>query len=136
MNNTLKDELLNQNGHAVTDSDVSLLHTVIAAEENRFRKLLFWTICTWILWVLILPFIFIGPAMLASPHLDIAPSATILGLVLFIACIVGLPIAGIILAIMLIMTRRSAGLHQLRVALAVIEARLRLMSSNQANGDK
>ncbi len=45
------------------------------------------------------------------------------------AAFLGLPVAGIVLAIMLITSRRTASLNQVRASLASIDAQLRMLGA-------
>ena len=144
--NIFKNELLKQKGKSAVDEEVSRLHRTIEAERRRVRRLVWWTIGIWLIWTLMISVALVVPmvqahtnrptanattlsASSAPVHLQAhsggnALLATIIG-VLIVAAFFGLPIAGIILALMLILTRRTASMNQIRASLAAIDAQLR-----------
>ena len=150
---TLKSELLKQNGNSAVDEEVSRLHEIIASEERRVRRLVYWTICVWALWFLMIG-LAIGipilsrttPPQIATQPVVTAPavghgpggiSAILAGIVGIIvaAAFFGLPVAGIILAVMLVATRRAASLNQVRAGLAAVDAQLRLLGAAGLKSD-
>ncbi len=144
--NTFKNELLKQNGKSAVDEEVSRLHRTIEAEQRRVRRLVWWTIGVWIIWILMISVALVVPMVLSHENrppgtattMPIHPPAahhathsgweavlgTIVG-VLMLAAFFGLPLAGVILVLMLILTRRTASMNQIRASLAAIDAQLR-----------
>jgi hypothetical protein len=154
--NPLKNELLKQNGKSPVDQEVSRLHAIIAAEERRVRRLTFWTIGVWAVWILMvslsvgIPMVLYrtaqhtptsqpaaaAPAPVAhhTPGTATAIFATVVGIVLIVA-FVGLPLAGVVLVIMLIVTRRTASLNQVRASLGAVDAQLRMLGAPGVKSD-
>jgi hypothetical protein len=144
----IKNELLKQNGKSAVDQEASRLHAIIAAEQRRVRRLLFLTIGVWAVWILMISLSFGIPMILAHaspPQATTQPAATtpsagytpstagivfkgIVGIAV-IALFLGLPVAGIVLAIMLIVTRHTASVNQVRASLASIDAQLRMLGA-------
>ena len=148
---TFKSELLKQNGKAAVDEEVGRLRAIIAAEQRRVRRLTFWTVGVWAVWFLMIS-LSLGVPLLAKHSLNAAPPqgatqpavparvadhspsglpgviALIFAMVCF-AAFLGLPVAGIVLAIMLITSRRTASLNQVRASLASIDAQLRMLGA-------
>jgi len=153
--NTFKNELLKQNGKSALDEKVSRLHGIIATEQRRVRRLLFWTIGVWAVWFLMISLSIGVPMILAytsSPHTTTQPTATapasshapsgtavafagVFGIIL-IAAFLGLPVAGIVLAIKLIVTQRTASLYRVRASLASIDAQLRMLGAAGVKPDQ
>lgn len=153
--NTLKHELLKQNGKSAVDEEVGRLHAIIEAEGRRVRRLAWWTIGVWAIWFLMISLSLVvpmiayqaaraqGPAMTQPatqpavvPHPP-GPATTvfagIMGVVL-VAAFLGLPVAGIVLAIMLIFARRSASMNQIRASLGAIDAQLKALGAQGLPG--
>lgn len=149
---TFKSELLRQNGKSAVDEEVSRLHGIIAGEQRRVRRLAFWTIAVWAVWILmislslVMPMVFYSLARANPPAhattMPVAPppahhaaggaqaaAAMIVGL-LMVGALLGLPIAGVVLAVMLIVTRRTASMNQVRASLAAIDAQLRALGAS------
>jgi len=141
---TFKSELLKQNGKAAVDEEVSRLRNIIAAEQRRVRRLAFWTIGVWAVWFLMISLSLGIPVIMAHsagpqpamtvPVANHSPSgvaAVFAGVfaILYIAAFLGLPVAGIVLVIMLIVSRRTASLNQVRAGLASIDAQLRMLGA-------
>jgi hypothetical protein len=157
--NEFKHELLKQNGKTAVDREVSHLHAIIDAERRRVRRLTWLTIGVWVIWFLMISLALVMPMIayqaarasgppamtqpavaqpaLAQPAARHEPSAAsvviagIFGVVLFVA-VLGLPVAGIVLAIMLIVSRRTASMNQVRASLAAIDAQLRVLGATGA----
>lgn len=150
--NTLKHELLNQNGNAAVDEEALLLNRILESERRRVRWLAAWTIAVWLAWILMISLSLVVPMVLAHTNvpsknaqtqpvqavqprevLQPASSRTVTaGIVvgtLLVAAFIGLPILGIVLAIMLIVACRSASLNQVRASIAAIDAQLRLLGA-------
>lgn len=150
---TLKSELLKQNGNSAVDGEVSRLHEIIASEERRVRRLVYWTICVWALWFLMIGLAIGIPILtrttathiatqpvVAAPAVGHAPSGVTailagIGAIFSVAAFFGLPVAGIILAVMLVATRRTASLNQVRASLAAVDAQLRLLGAAGLKSD-
>jgi len=155
--NSFKSELLKQNGKSAVDEEVSRLHGIIAAEQRRVRRLAIWTIAVWALWVLMISLSLVMPMVayhmarssgppgqattmpVAPPPGQHAagaghPALILLVGVLMVGAFLGLPIAGIVLALMLILTRRTAGMNQVRASLAAIDAQLRALAAQGTGG--
>ena len=154
--NPFKRELVKQNGKAAVDEEVSRLHGIIEAERRRVRRLMWWTIGVWTAWVLmislglVVPMITYHLANAGPNHIQPATQQAvvhhhaggaaavfggIIGVILF-AAFLGLPVAGVVLAIMLIVTRRTASMNQVRASLAAIEAQLRMLGAVRTEADK
>lgn len=152
--NPFKYELLKQNGKSAVDEEVSRLHQIVAAEQRRFRRLVFWTIAVWAVWILMISLSLVVPMVQAHingppPHpttMPVAPPAAphpaagghawlgmILG-VLIVGAFLGLPVAGVVLAILLVVTRRTVSMNHLRASLAAIEAQLRMLGAARSAG--
>lgn len=151
--NTLKRELLKQNGKTAADQEVSRLHGIIQSEQRRVRRLFWLTIVCWTIWLLGISLSVVVPQIQAhgnppvtSPETQPAPvvrshhsspgemfAGMVLGTIL-LAAVIGLPILGIVLAIMLIVTRRTASLNQVRASLAAIDAQLRMLGPPASSG--
>lgn len=150
---TLKSELLNQNDHSAVDQEVSRLHEIIAAEERRVRRLVSWTISVWMLWFLMIG-LAIGIPILTrstSPHVATQPVVAVppvghapggvtdifvwIGAIIAAAAFLGLPVAGMIRVVMLVATRRTASLNQVRASLAAVDAQLRLLGAPGLKSD-
>lgn len=148
--NTFKNELLKQNGKSAVDEEVSRLHKTIEAEQRRVRRLVWWTIGVWVIWILMISVALVVPMVLSHENrppgtattMPVHPPPahhaihsgweTVLGTVvsvLMLAAFFGLPVAGVILALMLILTRRTASMNQIRASLAAIDAQLRQMGA-------
>jgi divalent metal cation (Fe/Co/Zn/Cd) transporter len=149
--NTLKHELLKQNGKTAVDEEVGRLHAIIEAEGRRVRRLTWWTIGVWAIWFLMIASALVMPMIAYQaargsaqetthpatqpavvhhpPGTAAAVFAGIIGVILF-AAFFGLPVAGIVLALMLIFTRRSASMNQVRASLAAIDAQLRVLGAS------
>jgi hypothetical protein len=149
--NTLKHELLKQNGKTAVDEEVGRLHAIIDAERRRVRRLAWWTIGVWAIWFLMIGVSLVmpmlayqaaqrpGPAMTQPAtqpavvhHPPGAASAVFAGImgVILVAAFLGLPVAGIVLSLMLIVARRSASINQVRASLAAIDAQLRMLGAS------
>lgn len=148
--NTFKNELLKQNGKSAVDEEVTRLHKTIEAEQRRVRRLVWWTIGVWLIWILMISIALVVPMILSHENrppgtattMPIHPPAvhqpahtgweavlgTIVG-VLIVSAFFGLPVAGVILVLMLILTRRTASMNQIRASLAAIDAQLRQMGA-------
>lgn len=148
--NTFKNELLKQNGKSAVDEEVSRLHRTIEAEQRRVRRLVWWTIGVWVIWILMISVSLVMPMVLSRTNAP-PPAATTLPInpppahhpihsgweaalgvivgVLIVGVFFGLPIAGVILVVMLILTRRTASMNQIRASLAAIDAQLRQMGA-------
>lgn len=144
--NTFKSELLKQNGKTAVDEEVSRLHRTIEAEQRRVRRLVWWTIGVWLIWILMISVSLVVPMVLSRTNAP-PPTATTLPInpppahhpihsgweaalgmivgVLIVAGFFGLPLAGVILVIMLVLTRRTASMNQIRASLAAIDSQLR-----------
>ena len=149
---TFKSELLKQNGQSAVDQEVSRLHGMIDAERRRVRRLALWTIAVWALWILMISLSLVVPIVAyqaagktplpagattmpvtpppthQSPR-SAHPAVTLVMGVLIVGAFLGLPIAGVVLAIMLIVSRRTASLNQVRASLAAIDAQLRALGA-------
>lgn len=148
--NTFKSELLKQNGKSAVDEEVSRLHRTIEAEQRRVRRLVWWTIGVWVIWILMISVSLVVPIVLSRTNAP-PPAATALPIspppahhpihsgweaalgvivgVLIVAAFFGLPVAGVILVLMLILTRRTASMNQIRASLAAIDAQLRQLGA-------
>lgn len=148
--NTFKSELLKQNGKSAVDEEVSRLHRTIEAEQRRVRRLVWWTIGVWLIWILMISISLVVPMVQAHMNRPLANVTTmpvsssppvhaparggnvllgaIMG-VLIVAAFFGLPVAGVILVLMLILTRRTASMNQIRASLAAIDAQLRQLGA-------
>ena len=148
--NTLKHELLKQNGRTAVDEEVGRLHAIIDAERRRVRRLAWWTIGVWAIWFLMIAVSLVMPMLAYQAARGSAPAMTqpasqpavvhhppgaasavfagIMGVIL-VAAFLGLPVAGIVLTLMLIFTRRSASMNQIRASLAAIDAQLRVLGA-------
>jgi hypothetical protein len=152
--NTFKSELLKQNGHVAVDEEVSRLHTIIQTEQRRVRRLAFWAIGVWALWILMISASIGVPRILAhisepvttrtaavpaaAPHSHdpgLSAAGGVLGIII-LATFLGLPIAGIALTILLIVTRRTASMNQVRASLASIDAQLRMLGAGGVKADR
>jgi hypothetical protein len=148
----IKNELLKQSGKSAVDQEASRLHAIIAAEQRRVRRLLFLTIGVWATWILMITLSLLlpmlskasGPAAATQPlaaSVSHAPGIVsivfggIVGIVV-IALFIGLPIAGIVLAIMLIVSRHTASVNQVRASLASIDAQLRMLGAAGVKSDE
>jgi hypothetical protein len=147
--NTFKDELLKQNGKSAVDEEVSRLHRIIESEQRRFRRLVFWTVAVWAVWILMISVALVVPMVQArlnpppvnSPSMPVSPppvdhstggGRAALGMamgVLLVGAFLGLPLAGVVLAVMVIVTRRTVSLNQVRASLAAIEAQLQMLGA-------
>jgi len=148
--NTFKSELLKQNGKSAVDEEVSRLHRTIEAEQRRVRRLVWWTIGVWVIWILMISVSLVVPMVLSRTNAPPSTATTLpinpppahhpihsgweatLGMivgVLIVAGFFGLPLAGVILVIMLILTRRTASMNQIRASLAAIDAQLRQLGA-------
>ena len=76
-----------------------------------------------------------SPAPAQRPGSAHPAVALVMG-VLIVGAFLGLPIAGVVLAIMLIVSRRTASLNQVRASLGVIEAQLRALGAPDRPGDE
>ena len=144
--NTFKNELLKQNGKSAVDEEISRLHKTIEAEQRRVRRLVWWTIGVWVIWILMISIALVvpmiqsrintppahsttmsvnSPAVHSPAHSGGNPLPGAIVSVLIVAAFFGLPIAGVILVLMLILTRRTASMNQIRASLAAIDAQLR-----------
>lgn len=157
--NSFKSELLKQNGKTAVDQEVSHLHAILDAERRRVRRLTWLAIGVWVIWFLMIglslgmpmlayraarssgPPAITQPAVTQPPvtqsrarHESSSASAVIGGIIgiVLITAFLGLPVAGIVLAIMLIVSRRTASMNQVRASLAAIDAQLRLLGATGA----
>jgi hypothetical protein len=145
---TFKSELLKQNGKAAVDEEVSRLRAIIAAEQRRVRRLAFWTVGVWAVWFLMISLSLGIPVILAhsappqtttqpavpprvANHSPSGLTGVFAGVfaIIYLAALLGLPVGGIVLAIMLIVSRRTASLNQVRAGLASIDAQLRMLGA-------
>ena len=150
--NSFKSELLKQNGKSAVDEQVSRLHGIIAAEQRRVRRLARWTIAVWAVWILMISLSLVVPMVAyqasrssgppgQATTMPVAPPpvhhasggfqtalALVMGIVM-IGALLGLPIAGVVLVVMLIVSRRTASMNQLRASLAAIDAQLRMLGA-------
>ncbi|HEX5243539.1 MAG TPA: hypothetical protein VFW23_09795 [Tepidisphaeraceae bacterium] len=148
--NTFKSELLKQNGKSAVDEEVSRLHRTIEAEQRRVRRLVWWTIGVWLIWILMISVALVVPMVQAHSNRPPANVTTVpvvsapvhapahhggnplVGMifgVLTVGAFFGLPVAGVILVLMLILTRRTASMNQVRASLAAIDAQLRQLGA-------
>lgn len=148
--NTFKNELLKQNGKLGVDEEISRLHKTIEAEQRRVRRLVWWTIGVWAAWVLMISVALVVPMVQAHMNrtpanvttMPVNPSPAhspahgagnpLLGMilgVLTVGAFFGLPIAGVILVLILILTRRTASMNQIRASLTAIDAQLRQLGA-------
>jgi hypothetical protein len=152
--NPFKNELLKQNGQGAVDREVSRLHAIIDSERRRVRRLMWWTIGVWTVWFatiavgLLIYFVraqanpqsrISNPANTqpAVVHQDAGSGSVAPALVaLFFASVFALPVIGVILAIMLMVSHRTAGTNQIRAGLAAIDAQLRMLGGTGVKSDK
>jgi len=148
-NSNLRDALLKENGVSSVETELKTLHALVATQDRRARRLTFWTIAVWALWILSLissliiyaalerstsatpatqPFaqVAVSSSTPSSSQSHRLPAALIAGTSLVLLLI--LPLVGIVLLIMMILARRSANITQLRSSLASLDAQLRLLS--------
>lgn len=144
--NTLKSELLKNLNPPTTngfDAEVARLHGIIDGEQRRVRRLARWTMGVWGVWLLLISIGLIVPILsqssapapgttqpVAVPTAQHHPTNIVL---LTIGMVIGaqvfiLPVVGVLLLIVLIFTRRSAGQNQIRASLAAIELQLSRLS--------
>lgn len=147
------------------DAELSALQRLVDAEKRRMRRLTIWTIIVWCAWVLMI-MAGLGAPMLAyqsarsdgpvppttQPVETTQPAATsidqshrrarqvplygvIIGCVVF-ALVLGLPIAGLVLLIMMILGRRTASTNRIRASVAALEAKLRLLELGKPQSEK
>ena len=145
--NTFKSELLKQNGQSSVDEEVSRLHRIVQVERRRVRRLVFWTVAVWAIWITMISVSLVVPMVLsrtnppgsttmpATPppaHHPAGGGQAALGIifgVLMVGAFLGLPLAGVVLVLMLIVTRRTASMNQVRASLAAIDAQLRQLGA-------
>ena len=137
-----------QNGQRAVDREVSRLNAIVSGERQQVSWLLWWTIGVWTLWLLLIPTVLVvsydhakGDSRRATSQpttQSVAPrdSASHVPEVLtgtfyvvLFAAVYGLPIAGVILAALLVVSRRTASTNQIRASLATINAHLRLLKA-------
>ena len=147
--NTFKSELLKQNGQSAVDEEVSRLHRIVQGERRRVRRLVFWTVAVWAVWITMISVSLVVPMVLSRTNSPAPASTTMpatpppahhpagggqaaLGIifgVLMVGAFLGLPLAGVVLVLMLIVTRRTASMNQVRASLAAIDAQLRQLGA-------
>ncbi|MDB5353751.1 MAG: hypothetical protein JWN24_204 [Phycisphaerales bacterium] len=155
---TLKDALLKQNGHGTIEQELARLRQTVADEKRRARRLTIWTVAVWATFIILLT-LGIGVPMIAyhaayspngraatqpatqpeSPaaHTSRPQGPVALKAIISLTLIAGffaLPLAGIVLTIMMILARRTAGMNQIRASLASIDAELRLLTLARDQG--
>src|SRR5207247_2364616 len=102
---SLRDALLNQarTGNQAVDAGLAHLRQLVEAEQARVRRLTRWTKVVWI---------------------GVAATVFLVGIPILL---IGL-LVGIVLLIMTILARRTAGMHEIRASLASIDAQLRVLA--------
>ena len=145
----LRDELLKQNGGAppAVETELRTLSQLIEQDRAGARRLMRWTIGVWVAWVVcvLLCFAVYFASYTDPPRRASAtnPTTSIVahgsgdgGVVQVIGGIVGfvaflgipfLPIVGIVLLVVTLVRRRWASHSQIKLALASIEAQLRML---------
>jgi hypothetical protein len=147
----MRDELLKQNGRSAVEEELSRLRQSIEAERRRGRQLGWLTLGVWLLWALmlsaglVLPMVAYQraqkgagtaatqpvPRQTVDEPLDVF--GVILGTVVF-ALLFLLPVAGVILAVMFVISRRTVSTNQLQLSLASIESQLRILAMDKGQG--
>jgi hypothetical protein len=143
----LKNQLLQQNGAVPVEAELNVLRKLVENEQRRARRLVRWTIGVWAVWIVMLALMFAFYILSYSPNAN-GSSATTMPIhghqgaagkemvlaAIMVAVVVGvllLPVAGIIVLILSVLARRSAGSMQIRASLASIDARLRMLGGHQ-----
>ncbi|HEV3163098.1 MAG TPA: hypothetical protein VGZ22_03575 [Isosphaeraceae bacterium] len=153
---SLRDALLDHNGGSSVDAELAALNALLQSEERRRRRLRFWTITVWAVWLGMVialvvgypmaavtapapqkppaagplvgqPHAAPGPAPLAGIH-PVAGFVLLVGILIFMAGSVSLPVVGLVLLILLLLDRRPASMSQIRTSLASIEEKLKLLA--------
>jgi hypothetical protein len=139
---SLRDALLSQDGSRSVNAELDVLNRLVKAEARRGRRLAFWTLAVWVLWVaMALAFALRGTSEKA-PELPAgavpAQMPTFPGPQMFVTGIVGvllvlvgflcLPAVVMVPLIIVFLARRSVSISQIRAGLASIEAQLKLLS--------
>ena len=147
----LRESLLKQNGSASVEAELKTLDALVQAQDRRARRLTFWTVFVWVMWVLSIAMSIViyaaaereapftaGPATQQAAQLRDSQPAPSQAERLIGALIAGmwavlifiLPIVWLVLLIMMIFARRSASVSQIRASLASLDAQLRLLAIN------
>jgi hypothetical protein len=154
---SIRDALLQQNGGTSFESELKMLNGLVEAESRRVRRLTFWAIGVWVLWFFVIATLCGGSLLafdpvpeipaaekLEAPQVKEPPSrtakflaATSLFAVTVLLCgFVVLTVVGVVLLILLMVSRRSATVTQLRIGVTSIEAQLRLLAAAQKTPPK
>jgi hypothetical protein len=146
----LKDELLKQNGTAAVGDEMDRLRRIVESQRRRARRLTAWTIGVWAAWFALvtlgvgIPFFqkvtapqrpidqpttqataTTGATRTAAPRAG--PVGAVVG-ILFFGFLFAAPFVGVVLAVMMILARRTAGMSEIRASLASIDAQRRLLA--------
>jgi hypothetical protein len=136
-------------------STIQSLNDMFAAEQRRVRRLTICTITVWVVWVLALVVGF-GLPVLVRPAQPSAPPSAIsttkaapgpspatpthtggaiaaIGVAIGIILMIGLPILGIVLLVVLLATSRAANTKQMRANIARIEQQIAAIARSQAS---
>jgi hypothetical protein len=139
---SLRDALLSQDGSRSVNAELDVLNRLVKAEARRGRRLAFWTLAVWVLWVaMALAFALRGtlqkvpelPAGAVPAQMPTSPGPQMLvtGIVGVLLVLVGflcLPAVVMVPLIIVFLARRSVSISQIRAGLASIEAQLKLLS--------
>jgi len=154
--NAIREALLKQDPSVPDGPTFQSLNDMFAADQRRVRRLTICTITVWVVWVLALA-VGLGLPVLVRPAQPSAPpSATATtqaapgpsptrapthaggaiaagGVVVCIILMLGLPILGIVLLVILFATSRSANIKQMRVNIARIEQQIAAVARPQSS---
>jgi hypothetical protein len=157
---SFRDELLKQNGAATMEAQLKVLDDLVQADRRYIRRLTIATIAVWAVWVSMMAVSLGLPMILgatASPTTNQPPvsstTTTTLPLpipeqgpsysggawrggagifaVIVLVIFFSLPIAGVILIVMLITTRRTATMGEIQASLVSINAQLKMILSEK-----
>ncbi len=103
--------LLEQDGETSVETRLTVLDDLVKADRQHIHRLTIWTIVGWAVCVTILALGFRVPIVMV---------------VLF-----SLPFVGVVLLVIMIASRRSATMSQIRASLASIDAQLKLIQSQK-----
>jgi hypothetical protein len=147
----LREALLEQNGSTSVETELNVLNGLVEAEDRRARRLKFWTIAVWVIWLAMLVVMFVATARVVErAHLTPTPPAPwpstqpaprpglmvavgLFNVSLLLIGIAGMSLLGTVLLVLLMLSRRSASVIQLRASVTAIDAQLRQLAAAQKN---
>ena len=155
-----REALLKLNGGASVEAELNTLNDLVKSEQRRARRLTGWTIAVWAVWFAMLtvsigvPIVSYRLAQRTAPPgapggATTAPTSmpdlpprplhdsralasfkAFVGLLL-LAGFLSLPVVGVVLLVLMVISRRSASMTQIRASVASLDAQLRLIAMSQ-----